>query len=281
MKVLIAGCGYVGEALGHELLALGDTVICLKRDTRGLGREISPWAADLTVPSSLMGLPADVTAVVFCAGARERSEAAYTSTYVRGLENLLSALGSAGAELERLIFTSSTAVYEHEDGRWVDEDSPAEPTARTARCLLEAEAITLRGAPRASVVRLGGIYGPGRAGLVERIRSGQVTAPGATLYTNRVHQDDCAGVLAHLLHAESPPPLLLAVDDCPVDLSELYRWLADQLGVAAPRASDSAPRGRFRTSKRCRNARLKAMGYRLRMPSFREGYAALLQEAEA
>jgi nucleoside-diphosphate-sugar epimerase len=279
MRVLIAGCGYVGEALGHELLARGDRVVGLRRDAGALSPAFSPISADVEDVASLTGLPGDVTSLVFCAGARERSEAAYTATYVRGLENVLTALRSAGAELERLIFTSSTAVYEHEDGRWVDEDSPTDPTAPTAKRLLEAEALALGAAPLASVLRLGGIYGPGRTGLMRRIARGEVTTLATTLYTNRIHLRDCAGSLAHLLELEAPPTLLLGVDDHPVELNELYRWLAQRLGVAPPTPGDAATRGRFRTSKRCRNARLKSTGYVLRVPSYREGYEPLLAGA--
>ena len=278
MKVLISGCGYVGEALGHELLARGDEVIGLRRHAGMLPPALSPLAADLEDPASLRGLPGDVSAVVFCAGARQRNEAAYVSTYVSGLENLLRALEDAGARLERLVFTSSTAVYEHDDGRWVDEDSPAEPVAPTSKRLIEAEAVAREGAAKTTVLRLGGIYGPGRASVLERIARGEVVAPSSTLYTNRIHRDDCAGVLAHLLHADDPPPLLLGVDDEPVELGELYRWLAERLGVAAPEVGEVTTQTRFLTSKRCRNTRLLGTGYTSRMPSFRQGYAALLSE---
>jgi len=278
MKVLIAGCGYVGIALGEELAARGDEVVGLRRQADTLPASFQPFSADLGDPPSLSGVPSDVQALVFCAGAGRRDADVYEQVYVRGLENILEALRHANAPLERLVFCSSTAVFEHEDGRWVDEDSPALPSAPTAQRLLEAEGIAARACPKSTILRLGGIYGEGRASLLERLRRGELSAPLKTLYTNRIHRQDCAGVIAQLLRLEAPPALLLGVDDEPVPLGDLYAWMAARLGVDAPSAGDPSSFGRFRTSKRCRNARLHDTGYTLRFPSFREGYGALLRE---
>ncbi|MGH7858881.1 MAG: SDR family oxidoreductase, partial [Candidatus Binatia bacterium] len=92
--------------------------------------------------------------------------------------------------------------------------------------------------------------------------------------TNRIHRDDCAGVLRHLLDLRAPEPLYVAVDDEPASQCEVYRWIAARIGAPAPRAEPGArPR---RNNKRCRNARLHASGYVFRYPTYREGYGSLI-----
>lgn len=276
-RVLVAGCGYVGTALGRELAARGDRVFGLRRDPSRLPREIVPVAADLADPRTLAALP-DADAVVYAASAGEHSEAAYRAAYVDGLANLIAALAAGGRAPRRLLFVSSTAVYAQESGEWVDEESPAEPEHWSGRILLEAEALARRCAPEAVVVRCGGIYGPGRTRLVDRARRGATYPAGAPRWTNRIHRDDCAGVLAHLLRLPNPEPLYLGVDDEPASLEEVLRWLAARVGAPEPcavAASDDDARHE-RSNKRCSNARLRASGYAFRFPTFREGYAALI-----
>jgi nucleoside-diphosphate-sugar epimerase len=133
------------------------------------------------------------------------------------------------------------------------------------------------------VVRLGGIYGPGRTRLIERARRGELELRDDVHYTNRIHRDDAAGLLRHLLFHESPAPLYLGVDDESADEADVYRWLAGAVGVeqaSDPEAEEGSgtPRRRAVGSKRCSNRLARESGYRFRYPTFREGYAELLRE---
>lgn len=284
MKVLVAGAGYVGLALCAELAQRGDEVIALRRHPPTDLTGFASVAADLVDPASLRRaatngeLPEDVDALVYCAAAKRRDQGAYRGAYVDGLRNLLSALRKRGSGPERVIFTSSTAVYEQRDGGWVDERSPTEPDAETARILLEAEAITRDAAEHATVLRLAGIYGPGRTRLLDRIASGEARIPHTPVYTNRIHRDDCAGLLARLLELDAPPPLVVGVDDRPVDVETLYRFLAAELGVPTPAHADeeAGPLAFGRSHKRCRSVVREAIGYHLRVPSYREGYRDMI-----
>jgi len=275
-RILIAGCGDVGSALGLELVADGHEVIALRRRPAGLPASFRRVAADLTQPATLRALPADVDQVVYAAAADTRSEAAYRAAYVDGLQHLLDALGGAPA---RLVYVSSTAVYGQHDGEWVDEDSPTEPAGFSGRILLAGERLA-REAAGAVVVRLGGIYGPGRNRLIDEVRTGRAVCPdGPPQYTNRIHRDDCAGVLRHLLERDAAAGVWLGVDRDPVDRCTLLRWLAERLGVPRPPTGD-APVGRA-GSKRCRSDKLVGAGYRFRYPTFREGYGELIAAADA
>lgn len=275
-RTLIAGCGYVGAALAQELVASGQVAIGLRRDPSTLPAGVLPYAADLLEPKTLRALPGDIDALVYCAGARDSSDEAYVDAYLRGLDNVLGACAAAGARLERVLFTSSTAVYGQTDGSLVDEDSATEPAHHSGRRLLEAEAM-LAATPSSTVIaRLGGIYGPGRTRLIDSVRSGNARRPGASCWTNRIHRGDCAGALCHLLALPECHPTYNVVDDEPVELSDVLDWMAQQLGRPPPAPGQAADERRRRTNKRCLNTRLRASGYALRYPSFREGYGDLL-----
>jgi nucleoside-diphosphate-sugar epimerase len=223
--------------------------------------------------------------VFYTAAADERSDAAYQRAYVTGVARLVERLARMPAPPRRLLYVSSTSVYAQQDGEWVDETSPAEPAGFTGRRLLEGEACALAAPFPASVLRLGGIYGPGRSSLVERVRSGALRLPrGAPRWTNRIHRDDAAGALAHLAELDDTAPCHLGVDSEPAPEAEVLAWLAARLGVTLvtdeePSAGE-APR-RAAGNKRCSNARLLATGFRFRYPTYREGYAALLRERDA
>lgn len=270
-RILIAGCGDVGGELARRLLADGQEVYGLRRRVHLLPAGVRPVAADLRDPDSLHAVPGGLDAVCYVAAADERSPEAYRGAYVDGPRNLLRAAGRSG-KLRRVLYTSSTRVYPQHAGEWVDEDSPTGGDDY-ARILLEGEAAVRDGAAAAVVVRLAGIYGPGRTRLVDRVRTGE---PCSAAYTNRIHRDDCAGVLRHLLQLKRPLPLYLGADHEPATQCEVMRWIAGRLGLPEPGATGT---DRETGGKRCRNARLLSSGYAFEHRSFRDGYGALLAGA--
>ena len=277
-RVLIAGCGYVGAALGAVLDRDSHAVFGLRRRSSALPWGVRPIEADLVVPGTLRELPPQLDFVFFMAAPAGRDDALYRTLYVEGLRNLQAALAEQGQQPKRIFFTSSTSVYAQKDGEWVDESSPTEPASFAGRRLLEAEALLRDGPFPATAVRFGGIYGPRRTGLVDRVRTGRVVIEGEARYTNRIHRDDCAGALHHLMRLAEPQDLYLGVDCEPASEDAVTSWLAGALGAPPPRRGN-APAGPERAgSKRCRNDRLLASGYEFRYPTFSEGYAAVLAE---
>jgi nucleoside-diphosphate-sugar epimerase len=197
--------------------------------------------------------------------------------YVEGLANLIALFAATGQRPKRIFFASSTAVFEQEKGEWVDETTPVAPQHYTGRRLLEAESLLFGSDFAGTVVRFAGIYGPRRASLVDRVRRGSAGyRPGRPRWTNRIHRDDCAGALRHLMLLTSPEKLYLGVDCEPAEESELLRWLAGAVGAPPPRAERTAEEAPARGNKRCRNDRLRAAGYEFLYPTYREGYTALL-----
>jgi nucleoside-diphosphate-sugar epimerase len=159
-RVLIAGCGYVGAALGRVLAAQSHDVWGLSRNPVTLPEGLRAIEADLGAAASLADLPADLDVVFYMASPGGSDDVLYRTAYVEGLTNLVEALVRGNQEPDRIFFVSSTAVYEQSEGEWVDERSPAEPTHFSGRRLLEAEAVLMDCPFPGTVVRFAGIYGP-------------------------------------------------------------------------------------------------------------------------
>jgi nucleoside-diphosphate-sugar epimerase len=273
---LIVGCGDLGTEVGLRFLDAGWTVVGVRRSPHHLPDAIRGVAADLTGPlDTLPGqLPRRIDALVFTPTAGERSAARYRSVYLTGLVRLLGTLDDAGLRPDRVLAVSSTAVYGADDGSEVDEATPPSPTTATAQVLVQAEVALHARRPDAISLRLAGLYGPGRTALIDQVRRGEALIPRPAVLTNRIHRDDAAAAVVHLLtRVDEPEPIYLGVDDLPVDRGEVIRFLADELGVPTPPAG---PATRRRTNKRCRNDRLVASGFTFTYPTFREGYRAIL-----
>ncbi|MEM9067750.1 MAG: NAD-dependent epimerase/dehydratase family protein [Myxococcota bacterium] len=274
MTVLVAGCGYVGSAFARLVLASSEDaeVIGLRRTVSKLPPGVRGVAADLGdragLAEALAPVAEEIDLLVYAAAADARTDEAYVRAYVNGLDNVLAAL--ADAPLRRALFTSSTAVYGQQEG-WVDEASPTEPASFSGRRLLEAEARLAAASTESVSLRLGGIYGPGRTRLVQRVEQGDV---GANRWTNRIHLEDCAGAIAHLLALPNPDSVYVGVDEAQASLADVAALIADCLACERP-VVNGAPKG-----KRCRSERLRQT-YTLRVPSYREGYPEIVDAYRA
>lgn len=267
--VLIVGAGDTGLRLASRLVARGDRVATLNRSGRSV-----PGAtvvrADLGEPETLRDLPhADI--VVSTTAPPRRDDAGYRLAYVDGPAAVLAALPTPPT---RLVMTSTTGVYGVDDGSWVDATTPPVPARRTAEIVLDGETRTAALVPF-TAVRAAGIYGPGRERLIESVRTGDagVTADTPPRWTNRIHVDDLAAALEAVVDAPAPPAAVIAVDDEPCPRAHVLRFLADRLGVGLGPDPDPTDRPR---GKRCRNDALRELGWAPAYPSYREGYAAIL-----
>lgn len=279
MNVLIAGCGFVGSELGRRLVAEGHDVWGVRRSEAPLPEGVRRLRLDLRDRDALRErIPDDLDAAVFAASADRHDEEGYRAAYVDGMRGLLAGLGSR--RLRRLAFVSSTGVYGQSDGEWVDDSSVTEPSSFSGRVMLEAEALALGSDHPSTVLRFGGIYGPGRTRLLDSVRDGSAAwDPERPIWTNRIHRDDGAAAIHWLLRLpeEDVPERLDVVDDEPATKEAVVTWIARELGVDRP-----PPRGggdslhRRGAGKRVSNRRLRATGFRLRYPSYREGYGAMI-----
>jgi nucleoside-diphosphate-sugar epimerase len=277
-SVLIAGCGDIGSRLATRLLDSDWQVYGLRRSIDRLPAGVIGVAGDLFGAQCPAQWPTgQIDYLVYSAAATDHDEAGYQAAYVDGLKHTLNWLEQNGQRPKRLLFVSSSSVFGQKDGEWVDETSPAQASNYSGRIMLDAEQVALNSALAASVVRLTGIYGPGREWMLGQVRKGYRVAVDPPLYGNRIHADDAAGLLAFLLEADREGKTLddiyIGVDNAPVPLAEVVGWLRERLGVTEWAEETSTRRA---GSKRCSNARAKALGWEPRYSSYREGYAAIL-----
>lgn len=281
--LMIAGCGDVGGRLGQQLSAAGWTVYGLRRSVALLPQGIRPVAGDLHADACPAAWPSEpLDYLVYCAAATDHDEAGYRAAYVDGLRRVLTWLAQYSQRPKRLLFVSSSGVYGQQLGEWVDEQSPAEAGSYSGRIMREAEQLALHSGLPASLVRLTGLYGPGREWLLKQVRQGYRVVSEPPLYGNRIHVDDAAGLLAYLLQTDARGMPLedcyIGVDDQPAPLHEVVAWLREQLEISHWSDDSTVRRS---GSKRCSNARARALGWTPQYPSYREGYGVLLSEAGA
>lgn len=270
-KILIVGCGAIGSKLAEVLSSQGHQVTGLKRKPK-VSHLINYVAADISSPADLADMDTDFEQVFFIVSPDGRNEQSYRAVYETGLTNLLDRLPKA-----RWLMVSSSSVYGQSQGEWVDESSAAEPDNITSRLIRQAEQRLTVMHPDNIVVRFSGIYGPGREYLLRQAMQAPAIQQTPPYFTNRIHQQDCVGVLCFLLEQRLAGKALdqyyLASDDDPAPMWEVISWLAERLHCRPPSLAVGSDAG---MNKRCSNARLKALGYQFQYPSYKDGYLELI-----
>ena len=278
-KILIIGCGAIGTQVAHVLSNKGHHVTGLKRNPpeKDDGK-INYFTADITSPTDLQDLTTDFDVLYFIVSPDGRNEESYHDIYETGLNNLLNKFSLAGSN-PHWIFVSSTSVYSQSQGEWVDEDSIAQPENATSQLIRQAEQKLMDLEPNNIVVRFSGIYGPGREYLLRMAMQVPAIQQNPPYYTNRIHQQDCIGVLAFLLERRLAGVALeqcyLASDDDPAPIWNVMSWLAEHMNCQPPAVKTGGTD--YVMNKRCKNQRLKALGYKFLYPGFKDGYLELIK----
>jgi nucleoside-diphosphate-sugar epimerase len=268
-RILIAGCGYVGEATADLFYSAGWSVEGWVHSKESAARlSFKPYsirATDVSQSAEVARHAEAFDAVIHCASSRGGDVETYRQIYLNAAHYLRESFPKA-----RILFTSSTSVYAQRDGSWVSEKSATEPVRETSQILLEVEKLILESG--GIVARLAGIYGPRRSALLSKLLNGIATFdPNNDRFVNQVHRDDIALALLLLLSREAPAPSQIynVVDDQPILQSECYRWLARKLNRPFPPIRKSEqPRKRGDTNKRVSNTKLRGSGWTPRYPTF-------------
>ena len=267
---LIAGCGYVGSASARLFVEAGWEVTAWTRSKESAeqvsGGGISAVAIDISDVRSVARNSFDANVVVHCAGVGKRDDRSYRHVYGKGVANLTASFPQA-----RLIFTSSTSVYAQQDGSWVTEESPAESLTERGKILRQAENIVLDHG--GTVLRVAGIYGPGRSFLLRSVINRVPVAAGPDRFVNQVHSDDVASAILSLAEDEaiSPPRIFNVVDDLPVLRSEILAWLSAELRIPLSPAEGIGGK-RTDSNKRISNAKLRAHGWAPIYPNYIDAF---------
>jgi nucleoside-diphosphate-sugar epimerase len=267
-RVFVAGCGFVGLATARLFASAGwDVAGCTHspESAAALAGESFPVSAcDLGDRESVARIaghsPFDV--VIHCASSGRGGPEQYRRVYFDGARNLCEALSP-----RLFVFTSSTSVYAQTSGEWVTEASPAEPARETGRVLRETEDFVLSRA--GAVARIAGIYGPARSVLLKKFLTGEAVIEGdGSRWINQAHRDDVASaLLAIATHGSGG--IFNVADDEPIAQRFLYERLAAHFQRPLPPTGPiDSTRKRGWTHKRVSNAKLRALGWKPRFPSF-------------
>jgi nucleoside-diphosphate-sugar epimerase len=267
-RILIAGCGYVGQATADLFHAAGwDVEGWTASEESAAALSAKPYPAcqvDISNHDQVAEHPGTFDAVIHCASSRGGGVEFYRQIYLNGARNLLDRFAET-----KLLFTSSTSVYGQCDGSWVTEESETKPARDTGRVLLETEKLVLE--RRGTVVRLAGIYGPGRSALLYKFLAGTaIIDQERDRFVNQVHRDDIASAIFFLVTRETQRTQIYnVVDDQPMLQTECYRWLAQRLDRPLPPIGKSTGlRKRGNSNKRVSNARLRSLGWTPQYPTF-------------
>lgn len=291
-RLVIFGCGYVGGALAAVAQAGGARVTALTRNAARADelrrRGIDVVVGDLARTDWHAAIAPGPDFVLNAVSAAAFTPDGYRHSYVDGARSILAWAGRGGSPVGTLVYTSSTGVYPQDGGVRVDESAPLVGAGPTGQVLAEAEEVFRRApAPvvgRAFILRLAGIYGPGRHALLDQLRAGvEVIAGRGGHRLNLVHRDDVVGAVSACFGArqEIAGGTFNVSDGQPASRAEVVAWLAAQLGRPAPRFDEAAPttrRGGAGVPDRVimSEALRGAVGWSPQFPSFRKGYAALL-----
>ncbi len=259
-RLLLFGCGFLGSRVAQRWLEQGGTVAAVTRSAEKAARlivqGIEPIVAELMRPETLGSLPS-ASRVLYCVGYDRSGGASKETLYLDGLTHVLNALQG---RIDRFVYVSSSSVYGQDDGSWVDEASPTEPITEGGRICLAAERRLRERVAGEVILRMSGLYGPGRLlARVDQLQAGEPIGGNPEAWLNLIHGDDAARACVVALTAPNPGPLYLVSDDRPLSRRDYFSTLARQVGAPSPQFS-GAPTSRHTPdglNKRCRNQRVK------------------------
>ena len=273
MKIAIIGCGYVGTAIarfwsqsGHLVTATTTTPEKISELEQVAKSVVVMKGDDLDALQDVVK-EQDVVLLSVSIRAANRSISAYRETYLETAKNLVAALKQAPS-VKQLIYTGSYAVLGDKNGEWADEESPVAPANENGKILYEVEQVLLAAQSetlRVCILRLAGIYGPGRE-LVEIFgRWAGTTRPGnGEDYTNWIHLDDIVGAL-EFVRLKQLQGIYNLTNDMPLQSREFCERLFQLHGLSKISWDRSASSVRPYNA-RLSNQKIKAAGFQLIHP---------------
>jgi len=274
MTTLIVGCGYLGRRVARRLIGRGDRV-------HGTTRS-QPWAASLAalgvepivldvLDPSRSDIP-EFDQLVYCVGFDRRGGASKRSVSVDGLRRFLDRLDRPHTPM---VYAGSISVYGQDDGAWVSEDDPTEPRHESGQICLEAERMAREHG--SSIVRLAGLYGPGRIVRRAAILAGEPIVGDPEKVINWIQIDDAAAAVVAALDRGKAGRVYNVADDRPVSRRELYTLTATCLNAPMPifSAEPDSATARDDVERRVANRRMKEeLGVVLTYPDVTTGLPA-------
>ena len=275
-KVLIVGCGDLGGVVAAQLVGLGFETIGVRRSANAI-QGVTIIQADVTESASLAKLKQiQPDILIYCVAANGQSDEQYKAHYVDGLRNVL-ATQSENPKLKHAFFVSSTRVYGQKTEQLLDESIAAIPADFGGERLLEAENLLYALPCNSAILRLSGIYGPGRLRMINLAKSPE-SWPAQNSWTNRIHRDDAAAFMVFLIQqvfaGKTIQACYIVTDSRPATQFEVLSWIADKLHINTSGNTQVPVEG----GKRLSNQAMLSTGFKLQYPDYQAGYGALLKD---
>lgn len=274
-SALVVGCGDLGTAIAELLQQAGHQVTGVRKSARLLPLGMRTVQLDVTALNAVALLaPFNPEIIIYCVAASAQEDENYYQHYVQGLRHVIEAQAN-NPHLKHVFFVSSTRVYGQQTNDLLDEDSPAIASDFGGNRLLEAEQLLQNLKCPTTVLRLSGIYGPGRLYLVNMAKD-PTRWPQHNQWSNRIHRDDAAGFTAYLvglvLSRVAVQSQYIVTDSMPTAQYDVLNWLAKRLHLSHQADATATPT----QGKRLSNRRLLASGYQLKYPNYQIGYSELV-----
>jgi nucleoside-diphosphate-sugar epimerase len=287
-RLVIFGCGYIGAALADVAVAAGTNVAALTRNPRKAAalraKGIDAVVADLASTGWHAQIAGGADFVVNCVSSGGPEH--YRASYVGGMQSVLAWAAKGAAPIGTFVYTSSTAVYPQGGGGLVEETADAPGSTPNGAIIRESEKL-LQSAPcdavrRHFILRLAGIYGPGRHHLLDQLREGLSVLGGSGEHRlNLAHRDDIVAAILACLTASAGmgSDIFNVADSAPARRAEVVAWLAGKLGRPMPDFDGSATARRGGAPMPDRiiaNLKLqRVLGWRPEYPDYRSGFRAI------
>jgi nucleoside-diphosphate-sugar epimerase len=287
VKLVIFGLGYTASFYALHFARPFAEVTGTRRapKSESLGRvRLLPFdGADETIDQRLATAVMEADALLISAGPDDNGD-----PVLRRLAKEI----VAAPKLKKIVYLSTIGVYGDHDGEWIDETAPPKPSNLRSRQRLAAEAewfaLARASGKEVYVLRLSGIYGPGRNVLV-KLREGtakRLIKPGQVF--NRIHVEDISQAIGACFTGRAPGGVYNVTDDEPAPPQDVVTYAADLLGVQPPpeKPFEEAPltpmqRSFYGENKRVSNRRMKALlDLDLAFPTYREGIGSLAEQGE-
>jgi len=272
---LIVGCGDLGTQITRLLCEQNIQITALSR-TEKIVKGVKMLVGDVTKPASLTTLNTlNPNIIIYCVAANGQTDEQYQAHYVDGLKNILNTQ-LQNNHLKGVMFVSSTRVYGQITDALLDENTLALPNDFGGERLLEAEKMLEALRCKTVVLRLSGIYGPGRLRMIHLAQSPE-RWPSQNSWSNRIHRDDAARFISYILQKivadEEVNPCYIVTDSKPSSQYEVLNWLAEKQNLSTTQSIFPIAGG-----KRLSNKAMLGTGFKLAYPDYKAGYGTLLDQ---
>jgi nucleoside-diphosphate-sugar epimerase len=287
-RLVVFGCGYIGRAVADHILSEGGSVTAVVRQNASAAAlrasGIGGVVGDVATATWHDALPGPVDFVLNSLSPGLSGVEEYRRTYLQGMQSIVEWARKTGAP-GTFVYTGSTSVYPQDGGVVVGETAATGASTEQAGVLLETEEVLRRShdaCARWFILRLAGIYGPGRHYLLSQISQGNVAGKGEH-HLNLAYREDIVAAISACFAAphQVTNEIFNVVDDEPTPKKHVVAWLAARLGVPEPAFTGVPASGRRAVTpdRVVANVKLKSvLGWSPRFPSFREGYTAILED---